>query len=364
MKKRLDYFDMAKGIGAFLVLIGHLQGELIYPFSPYIQPMCIWIFSFHMPLFFIISGMLINYRKDSEKDMSILCKKRFKAIMVPYYWFSFFYLIEVLYALVTQSIELDTMYLQIWYVLSLYGLNVLWFLPALFAGELLFLYLIKKFNNKQTIIIVLIMTVLVSTINYLLRVNIVYNTPLLERIHDLILVVLRPFLACTYICIGYFGYYLFKEREEKSIKELLLGIGLMLVDLLLFNVNGGVDFRTLIQGNLFFYYLCAICGSFGLILVCKNSKPIKLIKYWGVNSLIFMAVHNNNQTIVFAGLNLAMYVNQFITRARGYISYAIVVLTICVYVTFMMWLINKFFGFIIGKPSPFDKFFEKSKSTQ
>lgn len=361
MKKRLDYFDMAKGIGAFLVLIGHLQGELIYKFSPYIAPMCIWIFSFHMPLFFIISGMLINYRKDSEKDMGVLCKKRFKAIMVPYFWFSFFYLLEVAYALITQSIALDTMLLQVWYVISFYGLNVLWFLPALFAGELIFIYIIKKFDNKKAFIIVVVMTALISTINYLIRVNIAFNTPFLERIHDLILVVLRPFLACTYICIGYFGFYLIKNREEKSYKELFIGIGLMLADLLLFNINGGVDFRTLIQGNLFFYYICAICGSFGLILICKNIRPFKLIKYWGVNSLIFMAVHNNNQTVVFAGLNLAMYVNQFITRARGYISYAVVVLTILLYVTFMMWLINRFFGFIIGKPSPFDKLFKKKE---
>ena len=56
MKKRLDYLDMTKGLGMILVLIGHLQGDSIFTFSPYIHPLCVFIFSFHMPMFFIVSG--------------------------------------------------------------------------------------------------------------------------------------------------------------------------------------------------------------------------------------------------------------------------------------------------------------------
>lgn len=43
-QKRLDYLDMAKGIGIFLVILGHIE---------YIQEDTLkWISSFHMPLFF------------------------------------------------------------------------------------------------------------------------------------------------------------------------------------------------------------------------------------------------------------------------------------------------------------------------
>lgn len=42
-QKRLDYLDMAKGIGIFLVILGHIE---------YIQEDTLkWISSFHMPLF-------------------------------------------------------------------------------------------------------------------------------------------------------------------------------------------------------------------------------------------------------------------------------------------------------------------------
>lgn len=52
MAKRIEYLDYAKGIGIILVVLGHIliKGNIK-----------IYIYSFHMPLFFIISGYLFNY---------------------------------------------------------------------------------------------------------------------------------------------------------------------------------------------------------------------------------------------------------------------------------------------------------------
>ena len=51
-KMRLEWVDISKGIGILLVIIGHCVyiGGSIHN----------WIFSFHMPLFFILSGMFIK----------------------------------------------------------------------------------------------------------------------------------------------------------------------------------------------------------------------------------------------------------------------------------------------------------------
>ena len=52
MVKRVDYLDYAKGIAIILVVLGHIfSGGNIKTY----------IYSFHMPLFFIISGYLFNY---------------------------------------------------------------------------------------------------------------------------------------------------------------------------------------------------------------------------------------------------------------------------------------------------------------
>lgn len=347
--KRLTYFDTAKGFGMLLVLLGHLQGDTIFNYSPYILPFCTWIFSFHMPLFFLISGMLMNYRQEPAKELTPLIKKRFRVIMIPYFWFSLFYISVVFYALFFGgTISAETLYVNLWYIFSMYGMNVLWFLPALFFGELLFLFLTKKFGTKKSIIAISLLTVAASAASWYLQ-QLTYDTPLKERLHELSLALLRPFLVCTFICIGYYAFYLFRQKERICFKELLLGVLLIGAGAALTHVNNGVDFRSLVQKNLFFYYLCALFGSFGLILICKNMKPIKLISYWGVNSLIFMAVHNN-KTVLYTGMQCAMYLNQFVTRARGYISYLTVILIILAYVTVMIWFINRFFGFILGKP--------------
>ena len=56
MKERhLDYIDMVKGVGIILVVLGH---------STYISEQALtWLASFHMPLFFIVSGLLFAYKQ-------------------------------------------------------------------------------------------------------------------------------------------------------------------------------------------------------------------------------------------------------------------------------------------------------------
>ncbi len=293
--KRLDYLDMAKGIGILLVVIGHLQGKDIFALSPYILPVCTWIFSFHMPLFFIISGMLIDHKRDLEKDLSVL-----------------------------------------------------WFLPSLFLGELIFIAIFRNRNHKLSITLLLILTILASLGAWGLQ-QFTYDTPLLERLHELAIVILRPILAAAFIAIGYYAFFLFKERSKFNLKEFLLALLFLLLGIFFVNKNGGVDFRSLVQKNLFFYYLCALSGSFGIILLCKNCKSSKILKYYGVNSLIIMAVHNNSK-VLYGAMNLAMYMNQFVTRAKGYVFYAIIFLVIMLFSTCMVELINRYLGFMVGKP--------------
>ena len=55
--KRLKYLDIMKGFAIWLVVIGHLiQYNNCVDWIEH--PMFTWIYSFHMPLFFYISGYL------------------------------------------------------------------------------------------------------------------------------------------------------------------------------------------------------------------------------------------------------------------------------------------------------------------
>ncbi|MGN1134019.1 MAG: acyltransferase family protein [Oscillospiraceae bacterium] len=68
-KKRIEYLDIAKGLGIFLVVWAHAKA----PFQDY-------IYQFHMPFFVLISGLLYN-SKDSVKDYII---KKIKSLYIPF----------------------------------------------------------------------------------------------------------------------------------------------------------------------------------------------------------------------------------------------------------------------------------------
>lgn len=56
--ERINYIDIAKGIGILLVVLGHGYSN--------INPVYCWINSFHMPLFFILTGVLFSIKSEKE----------------------------------------------------------------------------------------------------------------------------------------------------------------------------------------------------------------------------------------------------------------------------------------------------------
>ncbi len=66
-EKRIEWIDVLKGIGIILVILGHTH----VLFRTY-------IFSFHMPLFFFISGYLFTI--DRYKNFAEFACKKVKSI--------------------------------------------------------------------------------------------------------------------------------------------------------------------------------------------------------------------------------------------------------------------------------------------
>lgn len=60
-KNRIEYLDIAKAIAIFLVVVGH--AALTFD-KPYWR---IAIYSFHMPLFFVVSGVVTSRHVKIEK---------------------------------------------------------------------------------------------------------------------------------------------------------------------------------------------------------------------------------------------------------------------------------------------------------
>src|ERR1044071_3831642 len=76
MSKRIGYLDIARGIGILLVVLGHNDFEVISVFARQV------IYSFHIPLFFFLSGYFIN----TSLPFFDFFKKRFNSLLKPYFF--------------------------------------------------------------------------------------------------------------------------------------------------------------------------------------------------------------------------------------------------------------------------------------
>ena len=114
-----------------LVILGHIWESD--------KPLPVLIYSFHIPLFFIISGILLNYTRTADRGIGLIIRARFRGLIIPYIFFEI--LFAGLYGIMNRF---DFGGQNIWGALLLNPLNVpLWFLPTLFICELLLILLLK-----------------------------------------------------------------------------------------------------------------------------------------------------------------------------------------------------------------------------
>lgn len=348
-KKRLDYLDMAKGIGIVLVVIAHstFTSERVQAF----------ITAFHMPLFFVISGMLLCHTKEEEKDFKTILKRKAKGIMIPYVSFSLLYmLIDILLYIRKQAgINWTEMYRSFIEFFTLYGISVMWFLTALFFGELLFLSLKKLWNKTGYTHVLCILTgVLCGAFAFLGITWFNASYPLYKSmpvlwLGYLLIVLFRSLAVCAFLTAGYYLHRQWLSKTEgKPGAELLLSVICMVAVLAVSKENKIVDLHFMILGNPILYYGGAILGTLAVVLFCRHVRNGRILKYLGVNSLIIMATHLDFQVLI-TSIDFANFMNQFITRAKVYMLYFNVALMMTLIELILIYVINRFFPFLLGK---------------
>lgn len=85
-RPRLRWLDIAKGLGIILVVLGHAERGLLHSS---LQPCLVspavlddWIYAFHMPLFFLVSGIALRLARQTS--LWGLLKQRSSVILYPY----------------------------------------------------------------------------------------------------------------------------------------------------------------------------------------------------------------------------------------------------------------------------------------
>ena len=144
-KQKIVWVENLRGIAILAVVLGHIS-----------NPIQEFIFTWHMPVFFMIAGFFVDDKK-SDAAFIISLSKRF----IPIYFIAMIlgfgteYLknilldrsqINILRKIFMASVNMDFDALK-----NSYGF-VLWFLPALFWAKL-FLYYLKKYLKKPMLIL-------------------------------------------------------------------------------------------------------------------------------------------------------------------------------------------------------------------
>ncbi len=341
-KKRITYLDMVKGIGIILVVLGH---------STYAPDQAItWLASFHMPLFFMVSGMLIWQIGEETKPFLFSIGRKAKSIMIPYVTFSILFIIVKLLYLVRmpELITIEQIWDAIYQTVTFYGISVMWFLPALFVSEVIFLGLRKIKQGKEVATIASIFVL--GTLAVVLK-------PFIDQISVVGIryvsaMCLRSFSAFVFVAVGYYiKKYILKDRSKWSMVELGMGMIMCGVVVYLSYITPRVDMNFLVFGNPLVFYGTAIMGTMGVVFICKNIPTIKALLYLGRNSLVIMATHMECQILMIA-IMLSSYISKISPFAKEYVFYGSFIASLIVMEVITIYLFNHYFYFLIGKKKP------------
>ena len=338
--KRISYIDMAKGIGIILVVLGHS----IFPS----ENLTTWIYSFHMPLFFILSGMLLSHTHATEQALTSFIRKKAQAIFIPYFAFS---VLTILFSALLDTASFGS-YLPfaLLSTISFCGLSVLWFLPALFFGEVLFLFIRKHTSLLGSALIVLCICLLTvfSANTYHYHYETDFDSYLSVLGAFLIAVFVRTGIATTFLAFGYYLYHFFFVKDIKRHICLMLSVLFLALNLFLAFKNESVDLNNLIFHNYLLYFSAALSGSLAVICFCAALPEIKPLGMIGKESFIIMVTHMNCRFlgICYAAGNLALSTLPLLGKTGYFLITAscmilLEAITICV--------IHRYAPFLIGE---------------
>lgn len=246
MKMRDQSLDILRGMGIFFMVFDHIGwGTVVHT---YIQ-------SFHMPLFFIVSGYLWKNEK-----LSGLVQKRFKTLLIPYVFFAAIYLaIQTILALGRENSFLDSLRAVVLYPSDMSNMPIapaLWFLPCMFLTSIVYSLLSRLSFKLKTLIIVGISSL-----------GMLYSS----LVDTMLPFTIEPMtVALGFMLVG----ELIKKKQElvmRWLDKLWLVLIVLIVEAILAMINKSVDLRSARYHNCILYFLN---GTFGTIAYWGIAKKI------------------------------------------------------------------------------------------
>lgn len=333
-KIRIEWVDVARGILILCVCLGHRSTTIPNWLSK-------WIYTFHMPAFFMLSGYLTNF---SSLDFKSFLQKKIKQLIVPYCVLGAIYIISFTLFNYFYYHEITILsYVELFF--SGHGIGSTWFLLTLFFVEIV-AWVLHRLETRLRISLVILITV----------IGLYYNS----------IIDIQPIFNLAAIPVGLFFFEVAWEWKQESIQchQLLAKIKrggvftlafLMVGSIIGCYCNSKIDMYYTNYGNIALFLLGAFCGT-GLIIylskfIVKRVKPLKnFFRYFGKNTLPIIAFHYPLGYMILETLAYKIFIvpyghTVFSDNIEG-IIYAIAIMLLMIPV---IEALNKFFPWAVGK---------------
>lgn len=149
-KNRIDWIDLAKGIAIVCVVIGHVVASYhetgLYENNTWWNFSHQYVYSFHMPLFMILSGILFSMsKKNSNKKTQVF--QKLVNYGIPYVIFSTLWIFT---KVILSSMTNNTVSIKELLWIGIYPVSFMWYLYALLLMQIIQI-LVDNFTNTKTI---------------------------------------------------------------------------------------------------------------------------------------------------------------------------------------------------------------------
>lgn len=272
--KRITWIDITKGIGIFLVVWAHAID----------RDSIIWrsINSFHMPLFYFLSGYVFNDSDITFNDMVYRIQKKVNDLWTPFVRYSIFVLL--LFTLITRQETMESLIRKSIAILMMRDtaplLGATWFITTLFFAQVL-LIVFQYFRCRVGILKNLRVDFISIAVSFAAGFLIPNNK------------IGRIFVAVAFLILGKV-YRQFSQMHKEKL-SLCHGQGRFVCCVLCCAVVVSSVFNKVsVAGNSYqshsLFILQAICGIMMVVILSKiidssNLRFKNILLYWGKNSV-------------------------------------------------------------------------------
>lgn len=151
MEPRIKWIDSVRGWAIILVVLGHVFTRIgTLQIEKFLQ---IEIYSYHMPLFFFISGYVFKVRNEKLFDSTM---RKIHNLLIPMF---IFYIIYALFILIKILLGKSTLIFTFELIVNTLMMtsqsffSAYWFLPVLFCTQMLFESLHRTMSSKSMLVI-------------------------------------------------------------------------------------------------------------------------------------------------------------------------------------------------------------------